>query len=541
MFITATLPRPLLHLLNTRFGISDFNSIIRGSSNRSDISYRRVYFRAKEDRDDAVRNTIREIEHEDSDVRGKILISVTNKKQGEDLADLLQSEIVYSGKEDLQRVLQELIQSRTQRTLITTSVLEVGMDIKQIKYTISIEPVYSLTSVVQSSGRIRQRGVSYIICQQPTKNGRDKILGDGGVRREVQRIEDFNEVDKAWYKLLTIEATCLRTPISQFLDHIPYRCQGHKDDLCSVCAEKDEIKEETRGREEAAFQERRIRWLELEERLLNLKEMYCMYCILDPYNTSNSINHSSVECKRLPEDKAMLQVQKQVQAELRTQHLPAHECGCFRCLMPKNICTKQQENNGLAEDVCFMGRFLPDTIAVLFQFGEGVEGMIPGIPNPSAGLGGFVNGMLAPSGWYTLKTVRLVEMLGKVDIIGLVEELEDDTGSETGDEEGEERSDVVGAADGEGQRAGEENSEEGLDLKLASPGGGWEMEEGEEWWIGLDMRSPSGRGGGRKRRASTRLSETFAEEKARLRRRGMEVEGVTEREGEENSTGERRG
>ena len=41
-------------------------------------------------------------------------------------------------------------------------------------------------------------------------------------------------------------------------------------------------------------------------------------------------------------------------------------------------------------------------------------------------------------------------MLGKVDIIGLVEELEDDTGSETGDEEGEERSDIVGVVDGEG-------------------------------------------------------------------------------------------
>ena len=109
VFITATLPRPLLHLLNKTFGISNFNSIIRGSSNRSDISYRRVYFRAKEDRDNALRNTIREIERDDSDVRNKILIFVTNKKQGEDLAEMLQSEIVYSGKEDLQRILQELI------------------------------------------------------------------------------------------------------------------------------------------------------------------------------------------------------------------------------------------------------------------------------------------------------------------------------------------------------------------------------------------------------------------------------------------------
>ena len=165
VFITAILPRLLLHLLNRTFGITDFNSIIRGSSNRSDISYRRVYFRAREDRDDVVCDTIREIEQEDDDVRNKVLIFVTNKKQGESLAGLLGTDVVYSGKEDLQEIVQRFIESKTQRLLVTTSVLEVGIDIKQIRYTISVEPIYSLTSVVQSSGRIRQRGVSYIICQ----------------------------------------------------------------------------------------------------------------------------------------------------------------------------------------------------------------------------------------------------------------------------------------------------------------------------------------------------------------------------------------
>ena len=164
VFITATLPRSLLHLLNTKFGIGNFNSIIWGSSNRSDISYRRVYFRAKEDRDDVLRNTLQSIEQEDDDVRNKILIFVTNKKQGEDLARLLDSEVVYSGKEDLLSILKRFIESRSWRVLITTSVLEVGIDIRQIKYTISIEPIYSLISVVQSSGRVRRRGVSYIIC-----------------------------------------------------------------------------------------------------------------------------------------------------------------------------------------------------------------------------------------------------------------------------------------------------------------------------------------------------------------------------------------
>lgn len=186
---------------------------------------------------------------------------------------------------------------------MTTSVLEVGIDIKRIKYTISVEPIYSLTSVVQSSGRIRQREVSYIICQQPTKNSRNRIHRNASVQREVRGIDDFNEVDRSWYGLLTIEEACLRTPISQFLDHVPYSCQAHKDDLCSLCVESERVKKEARGREEGQMMERRSRWLELEERLIELKEMYCMYCLLDPYNTSKSIHHAAMECRRMQGDK----------------------------------------------------------------------------------------------------------------------------------------------------------------------------------------------------------------------------------------------
>lgn len=434
VFITATLPRPLLQLLNTTFGIANFNSIIRGSSNRSDISYRRVYYRAKGDRDEVVRETIRDIERGDDDVRNKVLIFVTNKKQGEDLAELLGTDTVYSGKEDLQRIMREFIESKTQRSLVTTSVLEVGIDIKQIKYTISVEPIYSLTSVVQSSGRIRQRGVSYIVCQQPSKNSRNRIQRDANARREVRDIDDFKELDRWWYGLLTVEEGCLRTPISQFLDHVPYRCQGHRDDLCSLCVENERVKEEGRKREEGVMMERRSRWLDLEQKLLQLKEMYCMYCVLDPYNTSNSINHAGTECRAMQGDKKMKLVRGQVEGELRQQRLPPHECGCIQCLIPKNICLKQQENNGLGEGECLMGRFLVETIAVLFRFQERTEGAIAGLPKRTEDLGEFVKGLMAARGWFTLKTVRLVEVLGGLDIVGMIEAIETKEEGEEGEE-----------------------------------------------------------------------------------------------------------
>ena len=424
VFITATLPRPLLQLLNTTFGIGDFNSIIRGSSNRSDISYRRVYYGSREERDEVVLETMRKIEQEDDDVRNKVLVFVTNKKQGEVLAELLGTGTVYSGKEDLQEILGEFIESKTQRSLVTTSVLEVGIDIRQIKYTISVEPIYSLTSVVQSSGRIRQRGISYIICLQPSKSIRNRIERNARMQREVRDIGDFNEMDRWWYGLLTIEEGCLRTPISQFLDHVPYRCQGHKDDLCSLCVENERVKEEGRRREEGVMMERRSRWLELEERLLRLKEMYCLYCVLDPYNSSNSINHAATECGRVRADKEMEGLRGRVAGELREQRLPRHECGCIRCLMPKNMCLKQQENNGLGEEECLMGGFLGETMAVLFRFRSRTEGVIAGLPEGSGELREFVKAVMAGREWFKLKTVALVEVLGGLEVAEVIEGLE---------------------------------------------------------------------------------------------------------------------
>ena len=159
-----------------------------------------------------------------------------------------------------------------------------------------------------------------------------------------------------------------------------------------------------------------------------------MYYILDTYNTSNSINYSLLECKRLPKDKAMLQFRKEAQVKLGVQRLPPREYRYFRYLIPKNIYTKQQEKNGLVEDKCLIGRFLPDIIAVLFGFRETVDSLIPRVPTQVVRLPMFVNRIIAPRGIYTLKTVRLVESLSVLKVVKLVEELEKDLESESGSE-----------------------------------------------------------------------------------------------------------
>lgn len=353
-------------------------------------------------------------------------------------------------------------------------------------------PVYSLTSVIQSSGRIRRRGTSYIICQQPTRSTRNEIVRHSAGPREIKDIRDFTDIDQAWYRLLTIEETCLRTPISQFLDNVPYRCRPHINDRCSVCLENDAVKETTRSAEEAAMRDRRSRWLDLEDKLLKLKEMYCTYCLLDPYNPSPSIHHAQVECPRCCKDPIASRLRQQVKRELVGQQLPRPGSGCFRCLMPKNLCTKQQENNRLEEDECLMDSFLPDTIAVLFQFRDRLDNVMSGVPIQLTHLSGFVHQMINPCEAAALQTMHIVEILSRLDVVEITEALEGY--SDQGDAESD-------------------PGENGLDLRMLSP-----IEEPNCSWrktVLGDVSNEVEGGRNRKRKAEKRLSQIFQEEKAR--------------------------
>ena len=241
------------------------------------------------------------------------------------------------------------------------------------------------------------------------------------------------------------------------------------------------------------MRERREQWLTLEERLLGLKEMYCMYCILDPYNVSNGINHSLIECKRVSRDEEASRLRRAVRDELRRQKLPATRCGCMQCLIPKNICAKQQESNReLGEGECLMGGFLVDVMAVLFRFREVAEAVVPRMPTEEGDLSGFVDKMMAPSGVATLRTVRLIESMNELDVVKVVEGLEG-------------RSRSSSSTGSEREREGSDGATE-IDLEVPSPAGGWTVSEdvGEQRGV--------------KRWASPRLSEVFEKEREKLRR-----------------------
>ena len=154
MFITTTLPISLLNILEDKLDIIENNRVIRGSSNRSNISYKHIYYKTKEEELLEINRVIKEIERRDTNVENKVLIFVSSIKVGNKLKDLLNLNFIYSTLKDKDTLLNSFLNRNTNRVLITTSILEVGLDLKNIRYTINIDPIFSLISIVQSSGRI---------------------------------------------------------------------------------------------------------------------------------------------------------------------------------------------------------------------------------------------------------------------------------------------------------------------------------------------------------------------------------------------------
>ena len=197
VFLSATLPNTLLRILENTLNIRELNRVIRGSSNREDITYKRLYYKNNKEEFILLTNTLADIESRDKNIDNKILIFINNIKKGLDLEEKLGLDFIYSNKANKEAILEDFLAGRSRRAILTTSILEVGLDLPTIKYTINLDPIYSLTSIIQSSGRIRSKGTSFIITKEPNKYVIDSIRNNTIIKDEdnIDSIKDYKELD----------------------------------------------------------------------------------------------------------------------------------------------------------------------------------------------------------------------------------------------------------------------------------------------------------------------------------------------------------
>lgn len=420
IFITATLPLSLLNLLNNTFSIEDYNKVIRGTSNRSNIKYTRLFYNNYKDKVSLIRDTLSNINREDPTIENKVLLFVTSKKIGLELEEALNIPFIYKDREDYLIVLEEFITSKVNRVLITTSILEVGLDIKEIKYTINIDPIYSLISIIQSSGRIRNSGESYIITRTPNKYTINLIKEDSILNSTISTIEEFNKLDLAFYNRLSIEENCLRIPINLFLDNNYNRCSIN-DSKCSICLEKEKTLNTTKENEENRFKELSINYLNLKAKLLDLFNNYCLFCLL-----KNTIDykHRLISCSKI--DREILLRINNIITVIPKDNLLKKNTACFKCLLPRNICLELNNEYNIIENKCLFNNFNYIVIYLLIEYKEIIRS-INIIDLFELNKAMSLKLLLEPITINNTNTIKVIDILYKLDIIDIVtyfEELE---------------------------------------------------------------------------------------------------------------------
>ena len=106
------LPSSLLNILESYLNIKGINKVIRGLSNRDNISYRRIYYRGSDELV-TIQNTLSTIISSDINTSNKILIFITSTTKGKDLSSTLNYPFIYSKLSIKEAILADFISSST--------------------------------------------------------------------------------------------------------------------------------------------------------------------------------------------------------------------------------------------------------------------------------------------------------------------------------------------------------------------------------------------------------------------------------------------
>lgn len=425
IFLSATLPTILLKILETTLNIKGINKVIRGNSNRDDIVYNRLYYKTNNEELLVLTNTLKEIEDRDKNLKNKILVFINNTKKGIELEDKLNLDFIYSNKANRDNILRDFLGNSSRRAILTTSILEVGLDLPDIKYTIILEPIFSLTSIIQSSGRIRASGTTYIIAREPSKYSINNIK-DNTILKDsdsITTIENFKELDKAYYKLFTIESKCLRIPIGIFLDNIPTKCLEDSNYKCSLCFDRDLSLNKLKDTEESNSRYNNYKLLELEELLIDYYNNYCFKCLIDPYNLSNSYKHSYNTCFSLNNNLEIKELILNIKDTISNSNISLKNKACFKCLLPNNICLKLKEEYNIEGSLCFFKDYIYNILAILFYYRENLESILEE-SLLSRGLDHFIKYLTKEASIANTKVLEIINLISNLNIPNLLRDIE---------------------------------------------------------------------------------------------------------------------
>ena len=346
VFLSATLPNPLLDLLEAKFYLRT-NRVIRGSTTRTNISYILRELKPKEQEIDILKKLLVDEVYSILKEGEKFLIYTNSTKKCISLEEKLGLPSYYSLKGSIEKeeILKDFTYNTTTQGLIGTSAIEVGLDISSIRAIIILEPLFSLVSLEQAigrGGRDNKPTKAYILTRP--KGLKDyKTLPSSlpsPLDLETFKILDYNRV----LDFLTSKS-CLRTTLEAYFNNKTLEECLNPLEKCYRCLENTSILEYSKEKELEATILRANTFSLLKEKLEELKDT-CIYCLLNPIkDIDESLGHNLSTCPRKP---LIFKSVLSIRSFIKYNKLLKEGSACFSCLLPSKLCL----NRDILNETC---------------------------------------------------------------------------------------------------------------------------------------------------------------------------------------------
>ena len=239
-------------------------------------------------------------------------------------------------------------------------------------------------------------------------------------------MEQYKELDKAYYKLFTIETRCLRLPLSIFLDNTAIVCLDTSLNKCSLCSNKDSILTTLKDKEEARFQANNQSLIKLEEKLIEFYNNYCFNCLIDPYSTLTSYKHSLLNCVTTITSLELKAIVTQVKQIIKPLEPSLRDLVCNKCLIPNIVCIKLKDEYNITTNNCYLKDFMFYIISIFYYYRDLLDFIIEEsiLQQP---LNLYILNILKEVTFHDIKTTLLIKIFTSIKVSTFIRQLEERT------------------------------------------------------------------------------------------------------------------
>lgn len=341
ILLSATLPDPILELLELEFSIKLTNKVIRTSTTRTNIKYIKLEINSLKEAIELTKATINNYILPNLEEKEKYIIFNNNKAELLEIADYLNIPTFFSSnikeiKDKKLELLEEFLTSTSIKGIASTIAAGLGLDYSYIRYSIHLGSLYNIINIEQEIGRIgRDNSLAIAIILYNPKSIA-KLQPPKADKIYLSYI-DFKYTNNYYLSRLLLEDTCIRRPLEELFNNNPNFIDYITSNivLCSLCEKR--AKKLTITKEVATIKETtRLNTRNSITNILDLLLTTCFYCLLNKnidYNKHTTFRCYKKDSITIDFIKEGWKIEKSIK---KNRSFPNGTC--FQCFLPNNIC-----------------------------------------------------------------------------------------------------------------------------------------------------------------------------------------------------------